>query len=826
MFDGSQIRLEVRSVSKSFGPVHALSSISFDVRGGEVHGLVGENGAGKSTLMAICSGALPASGGSVVLNGQEIDANPEAVSDLGLAIVHQHPALMPDLSVAENLYLGVPKAKRPAMQNLGTWARGLLQDWDPGVTISPGDRVETLTPEHQFIVEIVKALASEPSVMILDEPTEHLNSEDTTRLFDRLNTEKAKGTAVIYISHRIRDVQDISDRLTVLRDGEGQGTFDANTLTEGDIVHLIVGTEFEREFPAKSQQVGEVLLETCGLSGADFADVSLSVQRGQILGLAGISDNGQEAYIRTLAGLQRKTAGKLSVKGVSIDPRSVIVARQHGISYLPADRHREGIFANLTIRENFTSRSLDRDGSTGLVHHQRQVTRTDAAIRQFGIKTPSTEAEISNLSGGNQQKTVLASVLSSAPDVLLVDEPTQGVDVGARAEIYKILRAAAAQGMAIIVLSSDTTEVAGLCDTVAVFSRGKVTRVLAGDDVSESNITASVLTATSLRERVTRKIGGFARFAAGDSAPIVTVALAILILAGVAASQSEFYLTGRNLSGMAVLIATLALVGYAQQLLMLVGGFDLSVGPLMGLVQVIASFYLIADVSAGWQVFGWGLMLGVALFVGFLNWALVEYLKLHPIVATLATYMGVQAVSLILRPTPDGLIAGHVLDAIGTRVGDIPIMFLTALGLAIVLEFFLFRHRLGFVFRGLGSHEDSARKAGITPTRVRLVAYMGCSFLAFVAAISMIEQVGIGDPRAGINYTLGSVAVVVIGGGSMFGGRGSFVGALLGAIFVIQVNTVTNFLGLSFEWQSYLLGAATLAAVAFYSKCRQLAVAS
>lgn len=818
--------LEVAGVSKSFGMVQALQDVSFDVRAGEVHGLVGENGAGKSTLMAVCSGAIAATHGNVQICGVPVDGDTELARNLGLAIVRQHPALMPDLTVAENLYLGVPEQKRPAMSQLGEWSIGLLRDWDETVSIQPADRVNSLNPEQLFIVEIVKALASDPKVLILDEPTEHLAVEDTERLFDRIKAEKSKGAAVVYISHRIHDVQAISDRLTVLRDGEGQGTFDAKTQTEEDIIHLIVGSAFTREFPAKAETAGEIILQTTGLCGHDFADVTLSVRRGEILGLAGISDNGQPEFIRTVAGLLLKSRGTIEINGKSVDARSVAAVRKSGISYLPGDRHREGIFSHLTVRENFTSRSLERDGRYGVVKHDNQVARTNSAIAQFAIKTPDGEAELGQLSGGNQQKVVLASVLASHPSVLLVDEPTQGVDVGARAEIYRILRRAAADGMAIIVLSSDATEVAGLCDSVAVFSRGKVVALLEGDDVTENKITSAVLTSTSLRERVSRKIGRFASFAAGDMAPLIAVGLAILILASVASYQSEFYLSGRNISGMMVLIATLAIVGYAQQLLMLVGGFDLSVGPLMGLVQVIASFYLLADVSASGQALGWGLMLAAALAIGFVNWALVEQLRLHPMVATLATFMGIQAVSLILRPTPGGLISGDVLDAIGTRVAGIPLMFLLAVAIAVMLEFLLFRHRLGFVFRGLGSEQDAARKAGIAPARIRLAAYVGCSFLAFIAGVSMIEQVGIGDPRAGINYTLGSVAVVVIGGGSMFGGRGSFLGALLGAIFIIQVNTVTNFLGLSFEWQSYLLGAATIAAVAFYSKCRQLALAS
>ena len=244
------------------------------------------------------------------------------------------------------------------------------------------------------------------------------------------------------------------------------------------------------------------------------------------------------------------------------------------------------------------------------------------------------------------------------------------------------------------------------------------------------------------------------------------------------------------------------------------------------LAQVVGSFFLLSEASAGQQAIGWAAMLAACCAVGILNWLLVEPLKLHPMVATLATFMGVQAVSLSLRPTPDGTIDANLLELLGAKIGFVPLSFLCAVSLGALLEYLLYRHRLGFVIRGLGSRAEAARVAGVAPARVRLLAYVGCSLLAFVAAITMGAQVGIGDPRAGLGYTLTSIASVVIGGGSLFGGRGSFIGALLGVIFITQVNTVTNFLGLDEAWQSYLLGGMIVVAVALFSKSRQLAVAT
>jgi ribose transport system ATP-binding protein len=644
---------------------------------------------------------------------------------------------MPDLSVAENLNLGLPEKLQPSLSGLNDWARELLKHWSNDVSIDPREHVTMLNPEQRFIVEIVKALECKPKVLVFDEPTEHLAAEDVARLFERVRAVTARGASVVYISHRIR---------------EGQGTFDARELSEDQIVSLIVGGDLNRTFPPKAAPGHKpTVLATQDFSGPGFSQVSLQVRAGEILGLAGIDANGQREFMRALAGIYR-SEGHVTLTGEDVSIRSSMGAKRLGISYVPEDRHREGIFPELTVRENFSIRSPHEDLRGGLISNRAEHRRTVEAIRQFAVKTPDGETPIQSLSGGNQQKVVLSSVLAAKPKVLLVDEPTQGVDVGARAEIYKVIRETAAAGVAVILVSSDQQEVAGI--------------------------------------------------------------------------WNPFYVSPRSLTGMMTFAATLALVGYGQQILMLVRGIDLSVGPVMGLSQVVASFFLLSDLGAMSQLPGWILMIAVALVVGFVNWLLVEGLRMHPMVATLATFMAVQAISLILRPTPGGMIDGDIMMVLSAKVGISPVTFIAAVIVAFVLEYMLYRRRVGVSLRGLGSQQEAARTAGIHPKRVRLLAYMGCSFFAVLAAITMMGQIGIDDLRAGLSYTLGSIAAIVIGGASLFGGRGSFIGALLGAIFIVQVNSVTVFLRLSQEWQQYLLGFLILAAVALYSKSRMKVVQS
>lgn len=822
MNGADRVLLSLLSVSKSFPGVRALNKVSLDVRSGEVHGLVGENGAGKSTLMAIASGALIADEGQVVIDGQVCSGEPDRASAAGLSIVHQEPLLMPDLTVAENLYLGIRTNSRPSINEMQKFAETALRQWSDDHGIRPNDRVDALSAEKRFIVEIVKATVFDQTVLILDEPTEHLAAEDVERLFTRIRAIAAKGTAVVYISHRLKELMQIVDRLTVLRDGEAVGTFEIETMSEENIVKLIVGKEIETEFPTKAGdlQNSEQVLRISNFQGKGFQDVAFALRRGEILGLAGIDANGQREFLRGLAGLVAST-GSLNIKGAEIKLSGGPAAAKAGISFVSGERHKESIVSGQSVRTNFSFRSLDKDERFLFLSERSESRRAYSAVARYAVKTPTLQTSVNSLSGGNQQKLVIASALAAEPEVLLVDQPTQGVDVGARMEIYRHLRNAANSGMAIIVVSSDAHEVASLCDRVMIFSRGRIIAELKGGDVREEEITSAVIKSTTVRDRVASSAKGFWRWAAGDFAPTVMVLAVVLLMGLVATEVNPYYLTPRSISGMLALVAILATVSYAQLLLMLMGGIDLSVGPLMGLVGVVGSYFWLENGGLAQRGLGIIAMIIVSALAGSLNFGLIEVVELHPLIATLASYMGLQAVSLILRPQPGGATDFDILDMLTAKLGGVPVIFIVATVVGLGLEYLLFRSRLGISVRGHGSRPEAARIAGIDQKRMRLLGYVGCSLLAGLAGVMLIGQVGIGDPRAGISYTLTSIAAAVIGGASLFGGRGSFIGALLGSVLIIQVNQVAEFLHLDSAWNSYLLGAMIVGAVGFYSFSRK-----
>ncbi|WP_436700519.1 ATP-binding cassette domain-containing protein [Nocardioides sp. BYT-33-1] len=811
------VALGLHHVTKVFPGVTALDDVDLVVRAGEVHGIVGENGAGKSTLMAVASGALVPEEGTVTLAGVPLrPGSTHTARDLGISIVRQEPALLPDLSVAENMYLALSADKRPALKQLRAWARERLAAWSPSIGIDPDARVEELSAEQRFIVDIVRALAQEPAVLVLDEPTEHLAAEDVERLYRAIRERVSVGGAVVYISHRIREVRQIADRISVLRDGAHLGTYEAAGLTESGIVDLIVGRRLETVFPEKLGPVGaEPVLTTRELAGPGFSGLSIEVRPGEIVGFAGIEGNGQRETLRALAGLSPRTGA------IEVDGRSV-AKRNGAIAYLSGDRQREGIFPELTVRETVALRNLKPLSLAGVIRPEREREFARSAVDELGVKTPGIETATTTLSGGNQQKVLLAGVLRRDPRVLLVDEPTQGVDVGAKSEIYKLLRANAhGRGMGVVVVSSDGLELAGLCDRVLIFSRGHVVEELDGDHVSEARITQAALTATTQREtRPRRSVASVVRWLAGDTAPLAMVALAVGVLGLAAATVSPYYLTSINVTGTLALVAVLGLVALGQTVALMAGIVDLSVGPLMGFVVVVGSFFLTAESSSAARLLGWALVIAVPVAVGVANWMLVDLVRMNSIVATLITFIALQALSLVLRPQPGGLFDIRITNALGGGLGVIPYGFVFLVVVAICLQVVLRRTSIGLALRAAGSDPTTAGWNGLAPRRLRLLAFVACAALAGLAGALLMAQVGSGDPTSGADYTLTSVSAAVIGGASVFGGRGSFVATVAGALLVTQAIAAVPFLGLDPAWASYLPGAMTLSAVAVYAVSR------
>jgi ribose transport system ATP-binding protein len=807
-------------ISKNYSGVAALTDVSFDIRPGEVHALLGENGAGKSTLMNVASGTTQPDAGTITFAGEPIAAlTPPIATSLGIAIVHQHPAVLEDLTVAENIRLAVPGEFLRGAGSTKQAMQAMLDD--VGSTSNLEDRVGLLSIAQKHLLELAKALVMKPKVLILDEPTAPLGQESVDLLFDRVRTAAAAGTAIVYITHRLSEIRLIAQRVTVLRDGKYRGTSDVDDVTDDELLTWIVGRQLDSTFPPKHQAsatAGEYL-SISGLTGDGFTDVSVKAQTGEIVGVAGVVGNGQSELMAALAGLSRFD-GTVRIHS---EPRTAKDQRARA-AYMPADRHREGLMMSLSVRENAAMVALRRFTSGLFMSAKSEVDVVGRELTELAVKAPNMDTNIASLSGGNQQKVVMARALLSEPSIVIADEPTQGVDVGARAEIYRILREVAEDGTPVVVNSSDAKELEGLCDRVIVMSRGQVVKQLTGDDVTEERIVAAAVSATGHSKKgesaPAARSTRLKRFLQGDYSPVLILALVIVVLGAYVYSQNDRYFTAFNITAIQGLIAALGFIAMGQTIALIIGGIDLSVGPLAGFLVVIASFFVGNDSSISQIVLGFVLMLLAATVTGSVNGFLIRYGKFTPVAATLAVYIGLQGLSYVLRDGPEGIINSTITSAVKFKVGPFPVVFLALAAFAFVLEFALRYTRWGLTLRAVGSNEEAARRVGVRVNRTVMLAYISVSLCVFIGAIMLMAQIGIGDPSQGANFTLTSITAVVLGGTSLLGGRGTFIGTFLGAGLIIQVLNATSFLGLD-QWATYFFqGILIVVAAIVYSQVR------
>ncbi len=486
--------LSVRRVSKAFGAVQALRDVSVDCRAGEIHALVGENGSGKSTLLGIASGFLAPDEGTVEIGGSRLRRHsPAAARRLGLGIAYQDYSHVLGLSIAENLYLAVPAEARPPHGRMQSWAQETLAAFK--LDISATAVTGSLSLAERQLLEVVKALLTRPKVLLLDEPTTALGPDAVEQLHALVLEQARAGIGIVYVSHRLPEVLAVADRVTVLRDGVGQGTFEAAEVSEEALIALMIGRPLEVAFPERRAlpEQAEVALEVSGLQGERFGPIDLVVRKGEILGIAGAEGNGQVQFLRALAGVEH-AAGSASCGGTELDRRSPVGPLRAGVVLLSGDRRGEALFPVLSVRANATVQVLRRLARAGVVRRGPERRAIAELVQRLRVRMGSPEQPVSSLSGGNQQKvSLIRPFLRGDVKVILAEEPTQGVDVGARFDIYEALRAKADEGLAAVVKSSDPLELAGLCDRVVVMSRGRIVQEIPRHELGERRIVEAIV---------------------------------------------------------------------------------------------------------------------------------------------------------------------------------------------------------------------------------------------------------------------------------------------------------------------------------------------
>lgn len=488
---GQEYVLEMEGISKSFPGVKALNNVQLRVRRGTVHALMGENGAGKSTLMKVLIGMYPMDSGTIIYKGQPVTIDKtETALKMGISMIHQELSPVPYMSVAENIFLGREPCNRMHVidkKQMLTQTRKLLADLN--LDIDPSALMKDLSMANTQLVEIAKAISYDSSVVVMDEPTSAITEREVEHLFEMIRALKSRGVAIIYITHKLDEVFKIADEITVFRDGKHVATVSAAETTRDSLISMMVGRELTNLFPKEQVPIGDVMLSVRNLTRqGKVYDVSFDLRRGEILGLAGLMGAGRTEVIEGIFGIVRIDSGEIFIKGQKVEIKAPSDAIQHGMALLTEDRKLTGIMGALPVRDNMVIASLASYGRAGILNLRLINQICSQEKTRLDIKTPSMDQLIRNLSGGNQQKVLVSRWLLTTPDILILDEPTRGIDVGAKAEIHRLMSLLAREGKAIIMISSELPEILGMSDRVLVMHEGHLTGEFDREDATQENI--------------------------------------------------------------------------------------------------------------------------------------------------------------------------------------------------------------------------------------------------------------------------------------------------------------------------------------------------
>jgi ABC-type sugar transport system ATPase subunit/ribose/xylose/arabinose/galactoside ABC-type transport system permease subunit len=810
--------LELVDVTRRFPGVVALDGVSFSLDRGEVHALVGENGAGKSTLINIIAGLLPCDGGHLLLAGQRVAwANPLESRAQGIVTVHQEAELFGTLSVAENMALeqGLPVGP-------GGWIRWRTiheqarQAVDVlGEPIDIRQPAARLSVAQRHMTQIAAAVAQRARVLVLDEPTSALTGAETAWLFGQIARLKAAGVGIIYISHRQEEIFQLADRITVLRDGRRVWSGPRDAIDRSGLIRQMVGRGGDTSARATGKPPrGVPRLQVTSLTAANerCADVSLTAHAGEIVGVYGLIGSGRSEFARAVFGLDKSTGGTITIDGqprIIANPRDAVAA---GLAYLPEDRLRQGVFRELTVRANAVVSALPALGRGPLTSVRRERAATRQQIDRLAIRCRDGEQPIGELSGGNQQKVVLARCLLSRPAVLILDEPTRGVDVGAKAEIHRILRQLAADGTAIVLISSDLPEVTENSDRVVVFRAGRVAAEFSAGQLDPESIADAALPEQSTAKAVARTSRQRARRpVAGELALVVAIGLMFLVLG----LTTDSFFTSDNLWGLLANTSVWVILSLGAAAIILAGAIDISLGSLLALSAGVGGLVLklpydsCVTIPAGILA---ALTVGAA--GGLSNAALSLWGRVHPIVITLGTvtiYRGL-LISLSGGDTITDLPPAFVGISTRTFLGINGSVALAALA-AVTIYLWLAHFRSGRYVLAVGASPTAARLVGISRARTWLVAFGVGGLLAALAGLLELSQTGAMQSGMGSGYELRAIAAAVIGGVAIAGGRGTVFGVCLGALLLSLIYNALVLWQISRYHYALVTGALLLAAV-------------
>lgn len=825
--ESSRALIEMSGIVKRFGAAVVLEGVDLTIRAGEVHALMGENGAGKSTLLKILAGDLRPDGGSIAYSGVATELRTvQDARDAGIAIVHQELSVIENLSVVENLFLGRELRRGGALDRRGmsAQAEGLLARL--GLRIQPETPVSQLEVAERQAIEICAALAQDAQVLVLDEPTAALTETERLRLFTIIEQLRAEGLAIVYVSHHLSEIERLADRVTVLRNGHVVLHERMGTLTESDIVLAMLGEPVEQLFPprADADAIGDEVLRMEEVSyGRRLHDTNVTVRRGEVIGVTGLLGSGHRELGRVAAGLARPTGGRIHRTGSTV-------------RFSPGDRKGEGLALERSGIENLTLHDLRQASYSVGFRFLSRVREWELASRWAArlAVAGDIQGEISLLSGGNQQKILLGRNMDGRADLLVLEEPTRGVDVGARQDLYRLIRSEAERGAGVMVVSTDLREVAGFCDRVLVLNHGRLVARL-----TENEITEEAVYEASHSDDALSAIGGTRSGApveeirtGGGNASALSSALrrvvsdrsfvpwlALIALMAITALGSSRFLTAGNFENLARQSVTDGLVGLGQMMVVLTGNIDLSIGSIAGLANLVSTEMLMAGIPAP-IVFPVVLAIGLAL--GLVN-ALLVRLGMPSLLATFAMASVLEGVIVWRYPVSIGPVPASYQVIDSSSVFGIPSAFLAMLVLFGVSGWVLRHTRFGLHLYAVGGDARAARLSGAHPHRVVTAAFAASGLFSALAGLHLSARLGSGLPNSGDNLQLDALAVVVIGGVAILGGAGNARGVLAGVGIVAVLANLMNLTGLDAFVQDPIKGAVIVLVTAVWG-VRQMSV--
>ena len=818
--------LQFSRVTRRFAGVPALQEVDFDVQAGEVHAVVGENGAGKSTLLNLIAGVLAPDEGTIAIGGTEVRlTDPQAARRLGIAICHQEPDVFEDLSLAESIALtrGLPTSGvgTVAWPQIGRQADEILGRL--GEPLDPRQNAGQLSVAQRQMVQLATALSLEPRILLLDEPTSSLSARESEWLFTRMAEQQRRGAGIIYISHRLEEIERLATRVTILRDGRVVWSGRAGELSRAGMIARMVGRE--TRFSLREPGSGErpVVLRGSGLhdAGGRFRDISFRVRAGEVLGVYGLVGAGRSEWAQALAGIRPLARGELAMGDVPYRPRSPAEAVQAGLAYLPEDRLRQGIFPSLSIRHNLGISALARWIRRGLISRRQERSEATSLCDRLRVRRQSVEQPIRELSGGNQQKVMLGRCSLAGPRVLLLDEPTRGVDVAARQEIHDWIGEATRQGLGVVLISSELPEVLQYSDRILVFREGELagtfeTRETDAEELARAALPIEKETGSATISPLVQRSSRW-----GGLVPLLGSLLALGLL--LATTTRGRFTTSENLLGLLEKISVSGLLAMGASVVMLVRGIDISVGSLLALSA--ASAGLILSGSSGSPVrlvmaIGAGLLVG--LVGGLFNAGASLWGRIQPIVVTLGTLTVFRGLLLqltggnVVGELPDRFRQGVTSRWLGLPAGA----WWLALGL-LLMSLFLGWTVPGRWLYAWGSNPRAARLAGISRTQTWLAAFGLGGVCAALAGLLELAQNGSMQTVMGTGYELRAITAAVLGGTAVAGGRGTPGGAVLGALLLAMLQNGLVLWGVSQFRYDLVLGGLLVGAMVWERLARK-----